>query len=630
MRILLVTPPMVQFNTVYPAVPTLAAFMRKQGHEVAQADLSLGMALRLFSASGVSDVAAVLRKKSGSTKPPESVRHFLANADRIAASVPDVVRFLQNRAPELARQLAKKKSLPEGPRFRALRGLMNGQDEVVVARHRASLFLDEIADAVREGIDEHFELARYAEHLAAEVGGFDRLAQALGRKPTLMAKWIDELADAALAEQRPDLLGITVPFPGALYAAFRIAARAKARDEATVTVLGGGYVNTELRELSDPRVFDTFDYVTYDDGELPLLRIALAAADTALVRTRARRGGKVVYLDDPAVPHLRHRERPAPDFSTLTSAGYIAMAESPNPMHRLWTERPWIKLTLAHGCYWHRCAFCDVSLDYIRRYDPADAAVVVDWMEQAMRDTGLAGFHFVDEAAPPALLGNLAREILRRGLEVEWWANIRFEKQFTPELCKLLADSGCLAMSGGLECANDRLLALMDKGLTTAQAADAMNALSSAGIMVHAYLMYGYPTQTAQEIIDALDYVRGLFASGALHSAYWHRFALTAHSKAFRDASKLRLRVLGDRPTTFSRNEIAFDQPDHEDPGIYGEGLRRALYNFMHGVGFDLDVRSWFEFPMPKPTRRHPKASVAHEPKRKVTSPRTKPCQDPS
>ena len=615
---------MVQFNTAYPAVPTLAAFMRKHGHDVAQADLSLGLAQRLFSTEGIAAVASALRKKSNQGKPPASVRHFLANAVRIAAVVPDVVRFLQNRAPELATLLVQKKSLPEGPRFRALQGLMDGQDQAVVARHRGSLLLDEIADAVREGLDENFELARYAEHLAAEVGGFDRLAQALTRKPTLLDRWIDDLADNALREHAPDLVGTTVPFPGALYGAFRIARRAKAKDQAIVTVLGGGYVNTELRELSELRVFDSFDYVTYDDGEVPLLRIVEAEVNHAsvptLVRTKLRQTGKVITLDDPTAPHLRHRDRPAPDFSTLSRAGYIAMAESPNPMHRLWTERPWIKLTLAHGCYWHRCAFCDITLDYIRRYDPADAAVVVDWMEQAMRDTGLAGFHFVDEAAPPALLGHLAREILKRGLKVEWWANIRFEKQFTPELSKLMADAGCLAMSGGLECAHDRLLALMDKGITTAQAATAMAALSDAGIMVHAYLMYGYPTQTAQEVVDALDYVRGLFAKGALQSAYWHRFALTAHSNALRDANKLHLQILSDRPTTFSRNEIAFQETGREDPGIYGEGLRRAVYNFMHGVGFELDVRSWFDFPMPKPTGQHPKASVARKPKRKVTS----------
>jgi hypothetical protein len=220
-----------------------------------------------------------------------------------------------------------------------------------------------------------------------------------------------------------------------------------------------------------------------------------------------------------------------------------------------------------------------------------------------MADTGLSGFHFIDEAAPPALLGNLSRLILDRGLHVEWWANIRFEKQFTPALAQLMARSGCLAMSGGLECAHDRLLALMDKGITTAQAALAMRALCDAGILVHAYLMYGYPTQTAQETMDALEFVRRLFAKGDLHSAFWHRFALTAHSAAFRDHSKLRLRILDGRETAFSRNEIPFDEPGCPDPGVFGEGLRCAVYNFMHGVGLNNDVRTWFDFPVPRPTR---------------------------
>jgi len=186
---------------------------------------------------------------------------------------------------------------------------------------------------------------------------------------------------------------------------------------------------------------------------------------------------------------------------------------------------------------------------------------------------------------------------------VEWWANIRFEKQFTPELAQLMARSGCLAMSGGLECAHDRLLKLMDKGITTAQAAAAMRALSDAGILVHAYLMYGYPTQTAQETIDSLEFVRTLFAEGWEQSAYWHRFALTAHSPAFRDASKLRLRILDGREAAFSRNEIPFDEPGRDDPGVFGEGLRRAVYNFMHGVGLDNDVRTWFDFRVPRATK---------------------------
>ena len=613
MRVLLITPPMVQFNTVYPAVPALASFLRSKGHEVAQADLSLALALRLFSPSGVAAVERILRRKFEGQRRPASIRHFLVHAAKIRAAVADVVLFLQGRAPHLSAKFAARSSLPEGPRFVALRGLVDGEAEDVVARHRASLFLDEIADAVREGIDDRFVLACYAEHLAADAEGFDPLAHALTKRPTLLDRWIDDLADAAFSAHRPQLVGLTVPFPGALYGAFRIARRMQSLHPRVATVLGGGYVNSELRDLGEPRVFDTFDYVCYDDGEIPLLRIVEALTNRksapALVRTRVRQQGRVVLCDDAAAPPLRHRERPTPDFSSLATAGYVAMAESPNPMHRLWTERPWIKLTLAHGCYWHRCAFCDTSLDYIRGYDPADAPTIVGWMERAMADTGLCGFHFVDEAAPPALLANISRLILERGLHVEWWANIRFEKQFTPALAQLMARSGCLAMSGGLECAHDRLLALMDKGITTAQAALAMHALCDAGILVHAYLMYGYPTQTAQETIDALEFVRGLFAKGDLHSAFWHRFALTAHSVAFRDRSKLRLRILDDRETAFSRNEIPFDEPGGPDPGVFSEGLRCAVYNFMHGVCLDNDVRTWFDFPVPRPTRPHRAAS---------------------
>jgi hypothetical protein len=608
MRVLLITPPMVQFNTAYPAVPALSAFLRHKGHEVAQEDLSLALALRLFSPSGVTAVERGLRRKFHGKRRPASVKHFLDHATPIRVAIADAVLLLQGRAPNLAAHFAGPANLPEGPRFAALRGLVDGETVEVIARHRASLFLDEIADAVREGLDDRFELARYAEHLADDATGFEPLARALTRRPTLLDRWIDDLAEAAFNAHRPQLVGLTVPFPGAVYGAFRIARRMKALAPSVATVLGGGYVNTELRELGEPRVFDTFDYVAFDDGEIPLLRIVESltrpSAPPALVRTRVRQQGRVVLCNDTTAPHLRHRERPAPDFSKLATAGYIAMAESPNPMHRLWTERPWIKLTLAHGCYWHRCAFCDTSLDYIRGYDPADAETIVGWMERTMADTGLSGFHFVDEAAPPALLGRMSRLILDRGLRVEWWGNIRFEVKFDNELSRLMARAGCLAMSGGLECAHDRLLALMDKGITTAQSAGAMRALAGAGILVHAYLMYGYPTQTAQETVDALDFVRGLFASGSVHSAYWHRFALTAHSPAFRDQSKLRLRILDPREGTFSRNEIPFDEPGRPDPALFGEGLRRAVYNFMHGVGLDNDVRTWFDFPVPRPSRR--------------------------
>ncbi len=601
--LLLITPPMVQFNTAYPAVPALAGFLQGHGYHVVQADLSLDLAVRLFSPAGLREIARALRRRFSPRRGPAAVRHLLAHQRTIEAALPQVVDLLRG-APMDADTLAGFDHLPRGSRFAAMQGLWTDDDALGRARHHASLFLDEIADAVREGLDPRFELARYAEHLAS-AGDYPTLATALRRRPTLIDRWIDEQAERAWRLHRPALVGFSVPFPGTLYAAFRLARRLKSLDKRLITVLGGGFINTEWRALAEPRVFDDFDFVTYDDGEVPLLRIVEHVIRRrslgGLVRTRRRQRGRVTWHDDPSAPVLRHRDRPAPDLTPLRTAGYLAMSESPNPMHRLWSERRWLKLSLAHGCYWHRCAFCDTSLDYIKRFDPADAETVVVWMETAMAQTGLRDFHFVDEAAPPALLGAVARTILARGLNVTWWTNIRFDRAFTPSLTELMARSGCVAVSGGLECATDRLLALQSKGFDTAQATRAIAACAEAGLLVHAYLMYGYPTQTLQETVDALELVRQLFAAGALHSAYWHRFALTAHSPAFRQTDALGLQIQPPEPG-FACNEIAFVENSHFDPTDLAPGLRKALYNFMHGIALRAPLRTWFEFPVPRPS----------------------------
>jgi hypothetical protein len=266
-----------------------------------------------------------------------------------------------------------------------------------------------------------------------------------------------------------------------------------------------------------------------------------------------------------------------------------------NPMHRLWSDGRWNKITLAHGCYWKKCSFCDVSLDYIGRYDRATTDTVMHRIRSLIAETGETGFHLVDEAAPPSGMRALAKRLIDDGLSITWWGNIRFEKTFTPELCRLLADAGCVAVSGGLEVASDRLLKLMKKGVTVEQVACVTRAFTDAGIMVHAYLMYGFPTETVQDTVDALERVRQLFEAGCIQSAYWHRFAATAHSPIGLHPEQYGITLRPPSTITFAHNDVAFDDPVGADHDFLGVGLRTALYNYMHGVGLDADVRSWFE-----------------------------------
>jgi hypothetical protein len=271
-------------------------------------------------------------------------------------------------------------------------------------------------------------------------------------------------------------------------------------------------------------------------------------------------------------------------------------------MHKIWSCGRWNKLTLAHGCYWHRCAFCDTRLDYIQRYRPTPSDLLIAQIEEIIRQTGQTGFHFVDEAMPPALLRKLAQQLLDRNLKITWWGNIRFDNAFTPELASLLAKSGCIAVTGGLEAATDRLLALLDKGFNLDQVTRVTHALSEAGILVHAYLMYGCPSQTIQDTVDSLEYVRQLFESGCIHSAYWHRFALTVHSPIYNDPKTFGIRIPRLPKSSFARNELPFIDSVKCDHAAMGRGLRKSLYNYMYGVGLDSDLQSWFDSPIPAPT----------------------------
>ena len=628
---------MIQLNTPYPATAYLTGFLRQHAArldlDVRQADPAIALFHRLFSRDGVEQMLRVLRSRAArssrkgrasptgrsagarSAAPPPAVATFLERGEAYIATVDAAVRFLQGRDPGLALRIASRGFLPEGPRFSPLdehAGLEGGDDPLTWAfgalgtadraKHLATLFIDDLADVVREGIDPHFELSRYGERLAVVAPTFDPLHAALEGPPTLVDEALDDIARGLARTHEPDLVGLTAPFPGNVYGAFRIARAVRAAWPAARIVLGGGYVNTELRDLSEPRVFDYVDFVTLDDGERPLLALVdhLRDPKAPLFRTFVRGDdGGVVLRTDAALHDVPIAESGTPTYDGLELDRYLSLLEMLNPMHRLWSDGRWNKLTVAHGCYWRKCTFCDITLDYIDRYDLASADLLVDRIEALVAETGQTGFHFVDEAAPPAGLRALARRLIARGVVITWWTNIRFEKTFTPELVDLLARSGCVAVSGGLEVASNRLLGLIKKGVTVEQVARVTRAFTAAGIMVHAYLMYGFPTETTQETVDSLELVRQLFAAECVQSAFWHRFAATRHSPVGQSPELFGIRLEPPAPVAprFARNEVAFDDPTGTDHERLGFGLRKALYNYMHGLGLDEDVRRWFEPP---------------------------------
>jgi len=598
--VFLITPPFTQLNTPYPATAYLKGFLNTRNISSHQADLGIEVILKIFCNKGLEQVFNSI---------PFSDHNFSENISRIITlrneyigSIDDIMLFLQGRNPTLAHFICTRNFLPEALRFEQTSDLSHAFGSLGIqdkAKHLATLYLEDLSDLLQECIDPHFGFSRYAEKLARSANSFDELYEALSGPLTYVDELLIESLKDHFERSVPKLVAISVPFPGNLYSSLRCGQWIKKNHPTIKVCMGGGFANTELRSFTDTRVFEFFDYITLDDGEAPLEKLVELQSgiitEEELKRTFLLREGKLFYINNINCKDYHQTEIGTPDYSDLLLDKYISAIEVTNPMHRMWSDGRWNKLTMAHGCYWGKCTFCDISLDYIKLYEPVAASLLCDRMEQLIAQTGESGFHFVDEAAPPALMKALSLEILKRGLTVSWWTNIRFEKSFTRDLCHLLKEAGCVAVSGGLEVASDRLLQLIDKGITVAQVARVNRNFTEAGIMVHAYLMYGFPSQTAQETIDSLEMVRQMFKAGILQSGFWHQFTMTAHSPVGLNPEKFGVKSIIKRTPTFADNDVVHEDPTGTDHEAFSFGLKKSLLNYMNGLGLEDPLSNWFD-----------------------------------
>ncbi|MFZ4725533.1 MAG: B12-binding domain-containing radical SAM protein, partial [Paludibacter sp.] len=558
-----------------------------------QMDLSIELINTLFTRAKMEEIFQLC---SYQKKLSKSNKIILQQADFYLRTIEPVMHFLSGQDNGLAQRFCDREFWPQSKRLPSDDdlewgfGMIGNHDRAI---HLCTLYIKDLCEFIQQTIDPHFELIRYAESLCLRLPEFEPIETELKKPISFIDKIMLELFSKRIEKDKPEFVGFTIPFPGNLYSALRCAKWLKETHPEIKICLGGGYINTELRNLTDPKIFDYTDYILFDDGELPLMRLLTGGE---LIRTLFRsEKNEIIRSNFDSKENIPFSKIGTPNYEGLLDNNYINMIEMTNPMHALWSNGRWNKMMLAHGCYWGKCTFCDGSLDYIQRYETANVDLIVNRMEEIMLQTGQSGFHFVDEAASPVLLRKVSEEIISRKLTVSYWTNVRFEKSFTPELCYIMAQSGCIAISGGLEVASPRILKMINKGITIETARDSMKNFADAGIMTHAYLMYGFPTETAQETIESLDVVRGLFEAGYIQSAFWHRYAMTIHSPSGQYPESVGAKHIEIPTGSFANNEIPFFSTKEIDLEFYGKGLNLATYNYMQGVGYDIPVKNWFK-----------------------------------
>ncbi|MDR0473061.1 MAG: radical SAM protein [Treponema sp.] len=599
-EIILVQPPFVQLNSPYPSPYYLKSFLEKRGCTVQALDHSIGLFEKIFCHKGLELIFSAAEKneraKSANRQIKYNIDRFLSEQKLWLASIDRLVNFLRGRDDEWGHFLALANgSLPSGPRFDACLEQWDGEVSPDSAKLLATKLLSDLADFINAALDPGFSLIRYTP-FAAEAGAglkdFDTIEKSLSNfimesfyRPMLEEEW------ARLKMELPFVLGITIPFPGCLAGALVCAASAKKHfGEEAFCIAGGGYVNTELRFTMEKKILNYFDSLSFDRGYSFL--DSILGNNTGNINIENKK-----IIDDEAAKTV------FPDYSGVDFSRYLLPVDDANPMHRLWSGGRWLKAYLAHGCYWHSCTFCDVSLDYIRNYIPVDTESFFLHFKAQAEETGIRGLHLVDEAAPPASLLRLALLNREVGLPLNFWGNIRFEKSFTPDAAAVLASGGLIGVSAGIEIAAVPALKRLGKGISLDEIVSACAAFKEAGILVHAYLIYGYWDQDEQEIIDSAEIIRQFFAEGLLDSCFWHKFILTRHSRVY--AEKQRglhkgLEISGDdnEPDRFALNDLSFKGEKNFDK--YSEPLDR-LASFLMSGNTETPVTEVFPFKVRKP-----------------------------
>lgn len=622
MNSLLIQPPFTQLNSPYPAIWYLGRYLEKLNIATTYHDGSIECFHRIFSAAGLEAVfrqaAVAVPKKKLDQESRRRVDAYFAQKGDYCAIIDNVIAFLCGHDPAFAYRLAVGAGIPDGMRTEAIKGDRGGI-AVEEASLLATALLNDLADFIRFLVDPGFETVRYAERLTSSVQDFAAIQQAAHQSWIFTQFYIPELAELFLATpaQETILIVISVPFPGCLPGAVVTAQQARQFYGQTATILlGGGYVSTELRESLDPALFSTFDYLCFDGGFGSLaalvdrLRGGSPGKASAVYGTRSRfqletpldtnqvmRGTEIDYkaIEDSALESVH------PDYREAQPGRYLRIADSANPMHRLWNDTPWLKFRLAYGCYWQRCAFCDTQLHYIHHYRKSQFESLCEALQAASASHGLFGLHFVDEAMPPAMVRHFAGWNRKQPRQYTFWGNVRFDKSWTRSLCQEAAAGGLVAVSGGIEIATSAGLEVIDKGFSLPQLLQCLHNFKTAGILVHAYLIYGFPGQTHQDIADSAEMVRVLLAEGLIDSAFWHRFVLTRHSRLYADwlaGNKQELKPL-QHTNSFANNDLRF--AGETDYDVWTEILDSSLTVWSDQGRTDWPLQKFLPKNLPKP-----------------------------
>ncbi|MFQ5483253.1 MAG: B12-binding domain-containing radical SAM protein, partial [Nitrospinaceae bacterium] len=485
MKVALIYPPDRNFpGNPYASLPTLASCLESQGHAATLHDVNLEVFLSF-------------------TQDARLLRWYERLADRMTS-----LGEKDSLAPAEAAEydgLVRRLSIPVDSLARAPQALE-------VMNHAAGFYdpgrFNRAFDDLRAALQFYF--GDNPLDNAQTAGVPDRLFELLEAPLTdpVSEALTQGILDDILA-QKPDLVGISIPFMVSYWEAMKLMRLLKTRAPGLPIVVGGALVeNHEPIFVGDPRLFSLYDFVIAGDGDRALPRLATALEKgTSLGEVPnlyvPDAQGKAAFTFGEAVRNLN--ALPAPDFTGL-------------PLDRYPVPETGATFQTSRGCYYGRCTFCSESFrDNYRLRKPEK---VVEDMVRVYQTTGITHFYFWDSLCPPRTLKHVAEQVKIRGLPFTWFAETKMEKVYLPpEFMQTLFDGGCRFLQFGFESASQRVLDLIDKDNHLPEVEQVLTNMEQAGIKASLTWFIGFPTETAAEARLTYDTIRRL-GSRVTISAY--------------------------------------------------------------------------------------------------------------
>jgi len=429
-------------------------------------------------------------------------------------------------------------------RMEALPGLDAGQQQLytlllasLAAQDRPQWFADSLRLFQRR--DTFFDYKRYKQARTG-LNGFFELLSALHHPTTLTAaeyptatmlktmdailahqdpalnpyiRYYEEVLFPAIAELKPALVGISMVFANQSVQALVLGRMIKTRFADIHVTLGGAYLSQWVMAAGDQQVeqlLSCADSIVCGEGEqafTDLLASVLAKQDPAgLPNLVCRQADDQQLIRFQELNYTDIASQPPPDFTDLDLDAYL-------------TPQTIIPYCISRGCYWGRCVFCQNRYgDYrMRRYQTVSVEKAVAEMSRLADQYGSHHFNFSNDVVDPVYLKKLSQAILDSGRTFIWNTDLRAEKAFDAETCRLMADAGLKTVAIGFESGCQKTLDAMDKGKRVEIVAEVMGNLYAAGVATQAMGIFGMPGESEA---DGQETVRFLEANADVISYY--------------------------------------------------------------------------------------------------------------